>query len=48
MGWILLALIVGAVLGITSEAYRWRRNADAIQRIESAGQLYKVTRMEGQ
>ena len=35
--------IVGMWFGILTESWRWMRNADAIQRIESGGKLYKVT-----
>lgn len=37
-----VAFVAGVLLGRWLEVRRWRRNADAIQRIESGGRLFKV------
>jgi hypothetical protein len=34
--------VAALYLGIRLERWRWQRNADQIQRIESGGNLYKV------
>jgi hypothetical protein len=42
--WILPVICLYA--GIRLERWRWQRNADQIQRIESSGGLYKVEHAE--
>jgi len=40
--WILVGIVIGMFVGKELEAMRWRGNAKRIQRIESAGKLFKV------
>lgn len=42
---ILLIFASGIYVGAYLEGSRWRSNASAYHRIESGGQLYKVTRI---
>jgi len=47
MAWFatIAAFVAGIWIGVSIEAKRWRANADAIQRLESKGRLYKVERL---
>lgn len=43
---LLMGLLIGFVLGTFAQDWRWRRNANQLQRIYSNGKLYKVSCLE--
>ena len=42
----IMAFCGGLSVGVSMEAWKWRHNVDVIQRVESAGRLFKVVRAD--